>query len=116
MLGFTIRKDEELEGLQIVTYSGMAISMWGIDKSDDTTVQFKECAVAISQPIPEFQDDFLTEILGISTMENITPMVMEKMGYAPSAKEIENQMFFVNISKYFEIVEFVKKLEVLQRN
>ena len=122
MLGFTIRKDEELEGLQIITCSGMAISMWGIGKSDDdTNVQFKECAVAISQPIPEFQIapegfESLAEILGIYTMENITPMVMEKMGYTPSAKEIENKMFFVNISKYFEIVEFVKKLEVLQRN
>lgn len=115
MLGFTIKKDEELEGLQIVTHSGMAISMWGLGKSDDMYVQFKECAVAISQPVPEFQDA-LAEILGVSTLINITPLVMEKMGYAPSAKEIENQMFFVNISKYFEIVEFVKKLEVLQRN
>lgn len=115
MLGFTIRKDEELEGLQIVTHSGMAITMWGLGKSDDMNVCFKECVVVISQSVFTFQDA-LAEILGVSTLINITPLVMEKMGYAPSAKEIENKMFFVNIGKYFEIVEFVKKLEVLQRN
>lgn len=97
MLGFTIRKDEE-----IVTCNGMTISMWGLGTSNDSAVQFNECAVAIGQPVPEFQD----------MVENITPMVMEKMGYTPSAKEIDSKIFITNIGKYFEIVEFVKKLGV----
>ena len=117
MLGFSIRKDEELEGFQIVTCNDITISMWGLGASDDSAVQFNECAVTIGQPVPEFQDmpeDFglLASILGISPMENITPIVMEKMGYTPSAKEIDNKMFIINVGKYFEIVEFVKKLEV----
>lgn len=119
MLGFTIRKDKELKGFQIVTCNGMTISMWGLGASDNFAVQFNECAVAISQPIPEFQYmpkgfDLLASILGISSMANITPMVMEKMGYTPSAKEIESQIFITNINKYFEIIEFVKKLGVQQ--
>ena len=121
MLGFTIRKDEELQGFQIVTCNGMTISMWGLGTSDNSAAQFNECAVAIGQPVPEFQDmpeDFgllasiLGSILGISPIENITPMVMEKMGYTPSAKEIDSKIFITNVSKYFEIVEFVKKLGV----
>ena len=110
MLGFTIRKDEELEGFQIVTCNGMTISMWGLGASDDSAVQFNECAVAIGQPVPEFQD--MPEGFGLSPMENITPTVMEKMGYTPSAKEIDSKIFITNIGKYFEIVEFVKKLGV----
>ena len=54
----------------------------------------------------------LASTLGINPMENITPMVMEKMGYTPSAKEIDSKIFITNIDKYFEIVEFVKKLGV----
>ena len=106
MLGFTIRKDEELEGFQIVTCNGMTISMWGLGASDDFAVQFNKCAVAIGQPVPEFQD------MLVGPMENITPTVMEKMGYTPSAKEINSKIFITNIGKYFEIVEFVKKLGV----
>ena len=117
MLGFTIRKDEELEGFQIVTCNGMTISMWGFSASDDSAVQFDKCAVAIGQPVPEFQGipegfGLLADILGISPMENITPMVMEKMGYTPSSEEINSKIFITNIGKYFEIVEFVKKLGV----
>ena len=123
MLGFTIRKDEELEGFQIVTCNGITISMWGLGTSDDSAVQFNECAVVIGQPIPEFQDmmgacgapegfGLLASILGIRPMENITPMVMEKMGYTPSAKEIDSKIFITNVGKYFEIVEFVKKLGI----
>ena len=117
MLGFNIRKDEELEGFQIVTCNGITISMWGLGASDDSAVQFNECAVIIGQPIPKFQDmsecfDLLASILGISPMKNITPMVMEKMGYTPSAKEIDSKIFITNVGKYFEIVEFVKKLGI----
>ena len=117
MLGFTIRKDEELEGFQIVTCNGITISMWGLGTSDDSAVQFNECAVVIGQPVPEFQDmpegfGLLASILGIGPMENITPMVMEKMGYTPSAKEIDSKIFITNVGKYFEIVEFVKKLGI----
>ena len=111
MLGFTIRKDEELEGFQIVTCNGMTISMWGLGASDDSAVQFNECAVAIGQSVPE-DLSLLASILGIPHMENITPMVMEKMGYTPSAKEIDSKIFITNVGKYFEIVEFVKKLGV----
>ena len=117
MRGFTIKKDEELQGFQIVTCNGMTISMWGLGASDDSAVQFNECAVAIGQPVPEFQDmpegfGLFASILGISPTENITPMVMEKMGYTPSAKESNSKIFITNVGKYFEIVEFVKKLGV----
>ena len=117
MLGFTIRKDEELEGFQIVTCNGMTISMWGLGASDDSAVQFNECAVAIGKPLEGFENmpsemDMPMALFDTHPVENITPVVMEKMGYIPSAREIESQIFVTNINKYFEIVEFVKKLGV----
>ena len=106
MLGFSVRNDEQVAGIQVGFCNDYNVTMWGYSISKNMSVTYDKCAVAIGKVV----DPVLTELFG--HMEHVTPIIMEKMGYTPSAEEIKHKMFIVDFNKYLEILQFVKNLDI----
>ena len=113
MLSFAIRKDE-LQGIQIDCSNNYYVSRAGYEETQNGSCRFKNCVIGISKVADHCASCPVEEAFPcpIIEMEDVTSFVMEKMGYVPSAFEIENKVFLGSLNQYFEILQFVKNLDI----
>lgn len=110
MIGFNIHFDN-IAGMQVACANDYGVTVMAYKPSDDLRCMFSTCAIGIAKVASTtFTDDDGEQVFNI---EDKTLEVMEKMGYQPTATELEEKLFLdVNISKFFEVMEIVNKLEV----
>ena len=112
MIGFNVRFDN-IAGMQVACDNDYGVTLMAYKSSDDPRCMFSTCAIGITKAAPTAKT-FVNDNGNVEySVENKTLEVMKKMDYQPTEKEIEEELFLdVNLSKFFEVVAFVEKLEV----
>ena len=112
MIGFSVRVDN-IASIQIACDNDYGVTLMAYKPSDDPRCMFSTCAIDIAKVAPTAKT-FVNDNGEVEySVEDKTLEVMKKMDYQPTEKEIEEGLFLdVNLSKFFEIVAFVEKLEV----
>ena len=107
MIGFNIRIDP-IAGMQVLLDNGYGVTVAGYRPSKNSRCLFGNCVVVVAKIASVLNttvEDYVTE--------DVTLEIMKGMGYKPNIEEQEREAFIdVNISKFFEVVEYCSYIGV----
>ena len=107
MIGFTIKIDP-IEGMQVLLDNGYGVTVAAYTPSKDPRCMFGTCIIVVSKIA-----SVLNIIVKHCITEDVTLEIMKGMGYKPNIEEQELEAFIdVNISKFFEVVEYCSYIGV----
>ena len=100
MIGFNIKIDP-IEGMQVLLDNGYGVTVAAYTPSKDPKCMFDTCVIVVAK------------IASVEDYEDVTLEIMKGMGYKPNIEEQEREAFIdVNISKFFEVVEYCSYIGV----
>ena len=107
MVGFNIKIDP-IAGMQVLLDNGYGVTVAAYTPSEDPRCMFDTCAIAVAK-----KASVLNITVGDCVTEDVTLEIMKGMGYKPNIEEQEQEAFIdVNISKFFEVVEYCSYIRV----
>lgn len=107
MIGFNIKIDP-IAGMQVLLDNGYGVTVAAYTSSKDPRCMFDTCVIVVAKIA-----SVLNTIVEYYATEDVTLEIMKGMGYKPNIEEQEREAFIdVNISKFFEIVEYCSYIGV----
>ena len=107
MIGFNI-KIAPIKGMQVLLDNGYGVTVAAYTSSKDPRCMFDTCVIVVTKIASVLNttvEDYITE--------NVTLKIMKVMDYKPNIEEQEREAFIdVNISKFFEVVEYCSYIGV----
>ena len=107
MIGFNIKKDL-MDRMQVLLDNGYGVTVAPYTPSKDPRCMFDTCIIVVvklASVLNTTVKDYVTE--------DVTLEIMKGMGYKPNIEEQEREAFIdVNISKFFEVVEYCSSIGV----